>query len=338
MKRKTSITLIFLMITAVLSACGTKDKRPDEAATTTKLVEDTEDVRPVEDTNIIEVPETPDVEEDVKEPDIDNLYEVVDVVVGGDVITVNDVVTKNREFHLAMLPEIHILVPSDDIVCTTEDGDSMHFKQYEITVPGNNHKVYCRVNLNGPKDCYCGAKHEETIDFGRYTLDYNWRQFAVYDKETDTAIVVGFGAVDEHTEETTELVSHITDMNIEYIKQQITGWDQNFEPDATEAEKNINEEIYKEINPDLGTQVYVSDTGNRVEIKNFLSENTTMHAIDVIGYTYDFEMKPEGDTLYFAMDGDKQALYVDIANGKMTIDTDYEEYCNLYGEYTLVEE
>lgn len=340
MKRKVSITLIFLMITAVLSACGTKDnKNTDEVVvTTTEAVENTKSVEAANDTTEGHKTEV----EKIAEKDL------VDVVVGGDVITVNDVVTQNREFHLAMLPEIHILVPSDDIVCTTEEGDTMHFKQYEITVPDSNHKVYCRVNLNGPKDCYCAVKHEEKIEFGRYMLDYNWCNFAIYDKTTDTAIVVGFEAVDEHTDETSDYVASITDSNIEYIKQQMAEWDQDFVPDVKE---NITDdaEVSSTFNNDglLECDIIPCGTydldGNKYVIVSTYDDDDSGECMLMFGRYdgadspfdyYDLENVADGNT-YSATNWDKVSVTVIFSDGGMDLSGGTGELEEYNGHYTL---
>ena len=326
---KKTLALAILATCMLLAACGKTEQQTIEDTDSNPITEDTlvgtESAEPTKET-------TEGYKTEVKEIAKKDL---VDVIIGGDVITVNDISNEKRDFKLSVFPEIHILIPNGDVVCTEEDGDQAHLRQYDVAVPEMNKTIECAVNLNGKKDCYCIVGHEDVIEFGRYKLDYNWCQFTIYDEVANTAITVEFSSSNEGM---SDYVASITDANIEYIKQQIESWDQEYAADVTNAEdENINEEIYAEINPDLGTQVYISETGNRIEIENFLSENTTIHAVDSAGYKYDLTLIPVADTFYHAMDGDTVALYVDIANGKMTIDTDDEYYCNLYGDYNLVE-
>ena len=142
--KKTMALAILTGCMLMIAACGKTEQQTtaeivtnEASSSTTEVVENTKTVEPTEETtegNRTEV-------EKIAEKDL------VDVVIGGDVITVNDFVTKNREFHLAALPEIHILVPSDDITCTTEEGDSMHFRQYEIEVLNSEHSVFWTERL-----------------------------------------------------------------------------------------------------------------------------------------------------------------------------------------------
>lgn len=336
--KKMSVVLIGLMITAVLSACGTKDnKNTDEVATaTTEVAEDTKSVEPTKETT--EGYKT-EVEEIAKK-------DLVDVVIGN-VITVNDVETPHREFHLADVPTVHILVPSDDIICTTEDGDSMHFKQYKVAVPSSDHTIYCRVNLNGPKDCYCGAKHEEAIEYGRYMLDYNWCGFAIYDAQTDTAIVVGFEAADEHTEETSDYVAALTDVNIEYVKQQISGWDQEFIPDVEEniiddAELSSASDNDSLLECDIIPCGFYDLDGNKYVLVSTYDDDDSGECMLLFGrhdgaespFDY-YDLENVANNTYSATNWDKISVTVTFSDGGMDLSGGTGELEEYNGHYTL---
>lgn len=115
-----------------------------------------------------------------------------------------------------------------------------------------------------------------------YSMDTFGTEISIYDKALDKSLVIHITTRGDKNE---ELVSR----NYNFIVEQIKSWEQN---------ETTDEEMYTEINPDLGTQVYMSADGAKIEIEKFLSEGTTIHAVDAVGYTYDLSLIPVADTFY----------------------------------------
>lgn len=320
--KKMGVVLIGLMITAVLSACGAKDDKgiPEEISSFEKTETKTESA-------VEEATETVETKEEPSRGSLDT----VDVVVGSDVLPVNEFETKYREFRLSALPELHIMLPSSDITCAIEDGDTMHDRQYSVeTTEGNG--FYVRIYLDGKNDEYCPAKHEEWIDYGRYAVDYNWCQFAVKDYETETVIVVLFLMGDkERTDKSKQLMEDCVRINIEYVKEQVASWDQDYVPVESQSidseETNANE---------VNAVSYIQDENYAVlAFDKNLVEDTNLYGIDIYGYEYTFELVKTSDTSFDGMVDGEIAVTITIDGDTLFLDTEYENYCNLYGAYTL---
>ena len=335
---KKSLTLAILTACMLLlGACGKSEQQAtaevdnnEVSKETAAIVEDTKSVEPTK--------ETTEVEKISKK-------DLVDVVVGGDVISVNDFTTPNREFHLSMLPEIHILIPAGNVVCTEEEGDQMHLRQYEITVPGTDGgTINCKVNLNGQKDCYCGPGHEENVEFGRYTLDYNWRQFAIYDESTDTAIVIGFNTTNENM---TDYIYSIADINIEYIKQQMTEWPQEFIPDVAEiniddAEENDASDNDGLLECDIIPCGFYDLDGNKYVMVSTYDDDDSGECMLMFG-RYDgadspfdyYDLENVENNTYSATNWDKVSVTVTFYNDGMDLSGGTGELEEYNGHYTL---
>lgn len=342
--KKMGVVLIGLMIIAVLSACGTKDnKNTDEVATvTTEVVEDTKSVETTKET-------TKETTEGYKtEVEKIEKKDLVDVVVGGDVITVNDITTKYREFHLAMLPEIHILVPSDDIVCTVEEGDTMFFKQYEIAIPSEDQPVYCRVNLdNGSSDCHCVVRHEEAVEYGRYIIDYNWCNIAIIDTQTDTSVIVMFLSNGGKSKVTSDYIAALTDVNIEYVKQQMAEWDQDFVPDVEEniigdAEVSGASDNDGLLECDIIPCGFYDLDGNKYVIVSTYDDDDSGECMLMFG-RYDgadspfdyYDLENVAKNTYSATNWDKVSVTVTFSDGSMDLSGGTGELEEYNGHYTL---
>lgn len=319
MKKNNAKTLVPVILAAcmlILGACGKTEEQAAMGADTNPAAEGTEKVD--------------DKTKDTKPEPVDVIADV-DVVIGSEVMPVNESSTAAHDFTLDNFPEIHILVPSDNITCTIEDGDS-HCRQYEIAIPGCDYSAQCCISFSGPNDDYCGVGHIGYIESDGYIVDYCWCSIAVKDKATETAIEIMFFYTGDGAEEKGEFIRTLTELNLEYIKAQSDGWKPNTY-DGTE--NTANSDVLDE---DFGIMTYKNnETDAVINIENLFTEDAKLSAVDGVGYTYEYPLVQKTDTIWSAMDGGKEMLYIEIADGKLKCDMDYEDCCNLYGDYTLVE-
>lgn len=316
---KTLVPVILATCMLILGACGKTEEQAAMGADTNPAAEGTEKVD--------------DKTKDTKPEPVDVIADV-DVVIGSEVMPVNEFSTAAHDFTLDNFPEIHILVPSDDITCVNEDGDTMHNRTYLIAIPGCDYSVTCSVYLDGANDCHCAAGHIDYIESDGYVIDYNWCGFAVIDKKTEKAILIDFYYTGngDGAEEKSEYIRTLTELNLEYIKAQSDGW----EPNTYDGKENtVDSEVSDE---DFGIMTYKNnETDAVIKIENLFTEDAKLSAVDGVGYTYEYPLVQKTDTVWSAMDGGKEMLYIEIADGKLKCDMDYEDCCNLYGDYTLVE-
>lgn len=346
MKRKMNFVLACLLMMVMLSACGAKEVVEDTTAVSDKEVETTspenteetqvteETAEPVE-TEVVEVVEET-VGETVEETEEGGM---VDVILGKD-IQVNDNKIKRCVCSITNFPETHILLPSDSFAATSTEVHNNGI-EYEVYVPDLDKTVFFKIYLLGDLDDYCAARHEDTVEYGRYLIDYNWCQFAVKDTNTQIAFVVLFYSDSKNASEMHDTIEQLTDANIEYLKEQLPQWDENFvgETVTDTEEPEISEEpIYSDFE-EIGPLVFTKDSGDmEMVVNNFMTEGINMTASDSKGNAvYNFPLYPAGENYYQVLDGDSVAIDVIIEDGKLICDVLGEKYTELDGDYTLVE-
>lgn len=334
MKRKKNFVLACLMMIVILSACCTKREventnavAKEEVETTSTAVNDK--AQEVETEEKVEVEET---EEAVADGGM------VDVVIGKD-IKVKDGHIHDVPVSYTTFPEIHLLMPSDSMVEAEYSGGGTNQKKYVVYCPEIDTDLYFHIYLEGDLDEYCAARHEETVSYGRYLIDYNWCQIAIKDTESKLAIVMYFYCEARDAADAHEPIEKWADANIEYLKEQISGWDEDFVGTPAEAVSESTEEpIYSNFE-DIGPLRFVHDDGYaEITVNHFVGPgDLNITASDNEGNEYAFPLEVSGESYYLAMDGDVVALHLTIEDGKINCYTEDMKYANLSGDYTLVE-
>lgn len=334
MKRKKNFVLACLMMMIViLSACGTKREAENTNAVTEEEVE-TASTAVNDKAQAVETEEEVEVEE-TEEAVADG--GMVDVVIGKD-IKVKDATFHDEPVSYTLFPEMHMFMFSDSIV-ESENTDEKDLQKYVVYCPEIDTDLYFSIYLSGDLDEYCAAKHEETVSYGRYLIDYNWCQIAIKDTEAPMAIVMYFYCEARDAADAHEPIEKLVDANIEYLKEQISGWDEDFVgTPAEEASESTEEPIYSDFE-DIGPLRFVHDDGYaEITVNHFVGPgDLNITASDNEGNEYAFPLEVAGESYYLAMDGDVVALHLTIEDGKINCYTEDMKYANLSGDYTLVE-
>lgn len=342
MKRKKNFVLACLMMIVILSACGTKREVETTSTAvndTTQAVETEEEVETTS-TAVNDKTQAVETEEEVEVEETEETVAdggMVDVVIGKD-IKVKDGSIHDVPVSYTTFPEMHMLMLSDSMV-ESEDTEKRNRQNYAVYCPEIDADLYFSIYLNGDLDEYCAARHEETVSYGRYLIDYNWCQIAIKDTESKLAIVMYFYYDAKNAADAREPIEKWVDANIEYLKEQISGWDEGFvNTPAEDVSESTEEPIYSDFE-DIGPLRFVHDNGYaEITVNHFVGPgDLNITASDNEGNEYAFPLEVAGESYYLAMDGDVVALHLTIEDGKINCYTEDMKYANLSGDYTLVE-
>lgn len=346
MKRKMSILLAAVITTSMLSSCGAKDKRAVE------VFDDVTDTAEVEiqektiETNIAEKnEERPKETEDAAVGIIAN----TDVILGSDVMPVNNAkLGGGRMVYVSNMPEIHIMIPSSDIRELQSDDNK---KRYLISIPGSNLFIKVNTYIDGAIDGLKNATgfSDEYVEYGRYMVDYTWCMICVADVETETAFWIDFELCDENgkyaknrTEEEDQFAHTIGPVNIEYIKEQVSSWDQEFVPDV---EENVIDDASNNdglLECDIIPCGFYDLDGNKYVIVSTYDDDDSGECMLMFG-RYDgadspfdyYDLENVANNTYSATNWDKVSVTVTFSDGGMDLSGGTGELEEYNGHYTL---
>lgn len=321
MKRKMIFVCLFVL--TMVTACGKNTDDTDVADVDAVVTEEA----PEKDVDTTDV--------DTKEEPVDTLpiSSDMDIVLGSEDMPVNDFNNETYDYKLSSFPEVHIKLPKGTITDTNAKDLTCNGIKYAVAFDGCNAPILVDVTLKCLEDCHCGAKHEERISYGQFEVDHNWRQIAIDNMTDETALIIAFSMHGDYTDEDYQMMKDYARLNIEYVKEQVAGWDQNFVSEDTK-ESDTDEDAPAEVTT---TKYIGEEVENVIEIDNIDTDDAYLRAVDSVGYTYEFPVVHFGGMEYHAMDGDTVALQLYISNSNLMCNTEFEDYCNLYGAYTLSE-
>lgn len=308
----------------VLTACGAEDKKTEEVSVNIESEAAEDSRKDAEDKEEVEVS--------------GNLKaDMTDFVLGEDILF-----NKKSSFSFEIFPETHILLPSDDVTEITKEGSSEYKRFYEITLKGGQ-KILLTTEVSGHKEDHCGVKHIDRLELGNYAIDYSWCSVAVEDYKNNTAFSLLFSYVEyednrDYASEFKEFITDLTKENVDYLEEQVSEWDDDFVPPATEdaAATEVPDESAEEV---VNTQKYVDVHNSTIIIEYFSDEKAALTAEDASGYDYALELNHIDGDVWQAVDPEKPdeiALTITFVANGLSCDTEYDYYSNLYGDYMLI--
>lgn len=321
MKKKMSVVVVCLLMAAVmLTACGTKETVDTDV--------DNKTVNEV----VVNTPTTvPEASTPTSVP-APAVTDKIDIVIGKDIPCYDD------DMPISSFPELHIYVTGDFV----RQADNGPFK---YAIPNNNIvlDVSSSVWLEQCAETYV-IPHYETTEYGRYLVDVDYSEdisrtstyITVYDTQINAGIRVVIGLGNENNVPTDEQLLYIKQYGlaeVEYIKNQVSNWPQDFAgsesaaaPVETPAEADVK--VYSlNAYADITVTLTYSDDGTVELLCQSPSDATVQQKL----------VATADGKLQALREGGEMFMEITVGDGKMFLDTPFMEFANYFGDYTLTE-
>lgn len=213
MKKMSIVILLFVAV--LLTACGTKE-----------TVDTDVDNKTVDEVAVNSPTAVPEASTPTSVP-APAVTDKIDIVVGKDIPCFDD------DMPISSFPALHIYV-TGNFVRQTDNGP------FKYAIPNNNIvlDVSSSVWLEQCAETYV-IPHYETVEYGRYLVDVDYSEdinrtstyITVYDTQINAGIRVVIGLGNENNIPTDEQLSYIKQYGlaeVEYIKNQVSNWPQDF--------------------------------------------------------------------------------------------------------------
>lgn len=339
MKKKMNILLTAAITAIMLAACGSNETATNEEKTS------------------IEVASTEN--QKVEEEPTSTFVEPTETLVGWQELYKEWVFDKDIDMSIidenviTQLPELKLMLPCK------KDAEEVetYGNGYIIVIKGTESEVRVSVGLSDGVQTSTEtglAPWYERTDYGRYYVDIymhknlaGYLTFIIQDFEAEISYIITFsgGNIDyKKNMDADDAESYATLIydNIEYIKEQVAGWDGSSAMPAYDSRSANNEVFNSEdewvqgyIDAFYGTYSCAVGYATIEIVRNPNGGNDTIIAVDTSNnQSYECELVPAGDNYFQAMLSGEVVLHIEPTEKGLFIDTDSEEYSNLYGDYT----
>ncbi len=362
--RKMMSVILTIMIIASLTACGTNPANSEAGATQSTTQSTKEAVETTAEPAVTETVDTENTEEPAEAVDapITGPYDnLVDWVIGKDIW-----VYENKRL-VSNLPELAIKLPSSDNLISVDEFPSEN--DYNIEIPTTDDFVVASALLEWADNtdlCFAEQLHKEFTTYGKYTFDWgyanNIANIAVGCPDTDTSILITLSIYKKDetdnrkptSDEAKAEFEKFVNTNVEYVREQVQSWDQNYIPsgemsklnnppvDENTADLNANDEVVysqetteqwiEDYNNSFYRQYKQADGVCSFTIVRGENGNDTLTANDGTN-SYEFTMKVLGEGTYGVYSNDIEVFEIyeeDAGKEVYVIDGTYSAFAGIY--------